>query len=84
MKIKEIEITDEEDDGRYACIQIEVNGKKRFSIGGGEPEDMCLSRDLSDAYFVTSLMKDAFDAGAAGKKWDYERVVAKSWDDLED
>lgn len=84
MKIKEIEITDEEDCGQYACIQIEVNGKNSFSIGGGEPEDMNLSRDLNDAYNVVDLMKEAFDAGKAGETWECERLTAKSWDDLED
>lgn len=44
----------------------------RFSIGSGEPEDMYLFRELSDALLVPSLMKMAYEAGKNGEEWEHE------------
>lgn len=43
---------------------------QRFSMGTGEPEDMSLSRDLSDALDVPDLMRMAYEAGKNGEDFD--------------
>ena len=43
--------------------------KKTFSIGSGEPEDMYLFRDLSDALDVPELMEMAYNAGKNGESF---------------
>ena len=58
-----------ERDFQGETIQIEINGEIKFSIREGEPEDMTLSRDLSDIYSITSLLKLAYEAGKNGEEF---------------
>lgn len=53
--------------GNMSEIRISINGKDEFSIGEGEPEDMTIGRDLSDACYVPDLIKKAYLAGKNGK-----------------
>lgn len=51
-------------------VEIEINAlseSKSVSFGNGEPEDMCLARDLNDALRITSLLKLAYEAGKANE-----------------
>lgn len=50
---------------------------RSFSIGSGEPEDMYLFRDLSDALDVPELMKMAYEAGKAGEDFEIEAVESE-------
>ena len=53
-----------------ARIEVEIEskeGKKTFSIGEGEPEDMYLFRDLSDALSVPDMIRLAYEAGRSGE-----------------
>jgi hypothetical protein len=71
MKIVETITTD--DDYRQT-LTIEVDGKGIFGVGDGEPEDSNLSRDFSDCFSITDLMKMAYDAGKNGEDWEYELI----------
>ena len=71
MKIVETISTD--DDYRQT-LTIEVDGKGIFGVGDGEPEDSNLSRDFSDCFSITDLMKMAYDAGKNGEEWEYELI----------
>ena len=42
------------------------------SFGEGEPEDMTLGRDLCDAYSISSLLMEAYEAGRRGETYSYE------------
>lgn len=54
---------------------IRDNGEKEsVSIGEGEPEDMYLFRDLSDAYSISDLVKMAYEAGKAGEEFEYDFI----------
>lgn len=58
-------------------ILIAKNDKgvsQRFSIGAGEPEDMYLFRDLSDALTVPQLMQMAYEAGKNGENFEIVKV----------
>lgn len=65
------------DRGGYFIVTI--NGKQRLGIGGGEPEDMSLGRDLSDVLDVPAMLTEAYLAGKRGE--DFEMVELP---DLED
>jgi hypothetical protein len=71
MRIVETITTD--DDYRQT-LTIEVDGKGIFGVGDGEPEDSNLSRDFSDCFSITDLMKMAYDAGKNGEDWEYELI----------
>jgi len=67
---------DEED--RRIRIKIETEtSKQSVSFGRGEPEDMSLSRDLSDAYSISDLIKEAYEAGKRGEDWTFNQVEEK-------
>jgi hypothetical protein len=70
MKVQQKHYENEEDYGRYASLIIEIDGKEVFSLGGGEPEDMTLGRDLNCAYDVVSLMQRAYNAGKSGEEFE--------------
>ena len=59
-------------------LQIDINGKKAFSVTEGEPEDMTLSRDLSSCYGITELLKKAYEAGVNGESFEiiYEDLIS--------
>lgn len=59
-------------------IEIQVNEKRCFSIGSGEPEDMTISRDLSDALNVVDMMQAAYNAGKSGEPFDLEEVIEEN------
>lgn len=67
MKVVQIEKIHPEEDSNYNRVTIVINDKERLSIGGGEPEDMSLSRDLSDVYNIVSIIEDAYNAGVMGE-----------------
>lgn len=56
-----------EEFGEYgARIKTETyNGGASF--GSGEPEDMTLGRDLSDAYSIPEMVREAYLAGKRGE-----------------
>lgn len=73
--------SDHDDASQVIVEVIRDNGEKdSVSIGEGEPEDMYLFRDLSDAYSIYNLVKLAYDAGKAGEEFHYEFVEEKDED----
>jgi len=53
------------------CVEVSLiddSGKtlNSVSFSEGEPEDMTLFRDLSDAYDIASLVQAAYDLGREG------------------
>ena len=62
------------------AFAINIDGKCVFTLWEGEPEDMCLWRDLSDVLNIPALMKMAYDAGVAGEKFDLEATEANGED----
>ncbi len=48
-------------------LEIEVNGKRRVIARAPEPEDATLERDMSFAYDIVPLMKEAWEAGKRGE-----------------
>ena len=68
MKVVQITPSDELLDRRdyRDYVSIEVDDKEVFRIGAGEPEDMYISRDLSDALVVVNLMEQAYLCGKRG------------------
>ena len=67
------------EDGADSNIKLELvcdNGdKESVSFGEGEPEDMYLFRDLSDAYSLFRLVKIAYEAGKRGEEFIYEELT---------
>lgn len=60
---------------------IRDNGEKdSVSIGEGEPEDMYLFRDLSDAYSISNLIRMAYEAGKSGEPFEYELINERDED----
>lgn len=45
-----------------------------ISFGEGEPEDMSLTRDLSDAYNISDLLREAWEAGKRGEEFEFEAI----------
>ncbi len=72
MNVKQVITKDE-----YGCatgINIEMDGDVVFSVEDFEPEDMTLSKDLSDLYNIVDMLKEAHEAGKAGRPFsvDYQ------------
>jgi len=64
-------------------LELQAMGKiKYLSFGRGEPEDMSLARDLSDAFHIKDLLLLAYQAGKAGEPLE-DTVYLKDEDDLE-
>ena len=55
-----------------SALEIEIDGKVKFSVSDGEPEDSNLSRDFSDCYSIISLMQQAWAAGKNGDSLNIE------------
>jgi hypothetical protein len=53
-------------------LEIEVDGKRAFSVYDGEPEDATLARDFSDCWSIGGLMEDAHKAGVNGEPFSLE------------
>lgn len=54
------------EDGYEGCLTTKIEtgeGSKSVSFGSGEPEDMNLIRDLSDAYSIKHMLVMAYHAG---------------------
>ena len=56
------------------CVKPEIADGITVSFGQGEPEDMSLDRDLSDAYSIFDLAIMAYVAGKNGEKLEMERL----------
>lgn len=65
MKVETSRTGANRDNGGHFTVYID--GKQRFCIGGGEPEDMSLGRDLGDAFSVPQLLQEAHAAGVRGE-----------------
>ncbi len=61
-------------DGRDS-YEIEVDGEVEIRVGRPEPEDATLTRDLSFAYSIVTLMKKAWEAGKRGEDFTLETVA---------
>jgi len=51
-------------------IEIEINTEDfntKITFGSGEPEDMCLARDLNDAFSIEDMLIAAYEAGKRGE-----------------
>ena len=72
----EIRTTYEEADdyGEGEWFEISVNGRRRISAGGGEPEDNSLGRDLNFVFDIVPLMREAWEAGKNGESFDITEV----------
>lgn len=69
---------DEEDWGQYAGVSTQITtneGTQSVGFYGGEPEDMTLDRDLSDAWNVVELLKLAYNAGKNGEELEIEQIT---------
>lgn len=55
------------DEGRLK-VSLHTNEEKlSVSFGNGEPEDMILCRDLSDAFSIPKMLEAAYNAGKNGE-----------------
>lgn len=61
-------------DRRVEVALIDGEGKDILSVGfsEGEPEDMSLYRDLSDAYDIADLVEKAYELGRKGVDVSFE------------
>lgn len=62
------------------CVEVALindAGKKvqRVSFSEGEPEDMTLFRDLSDAYDIADLVEKAYELGRRGVDVSFESTT---------
>ena len=78
QKYEDGEASDWEYDNFAMVVTNDKGEVKRFSIGSGEPEDMYLFRDLSDALTVPELMRMAYEAGKNGEAF----VIEDTNDDI--
>ena len=46
--------------------------KKTITFKNGEAEDFCLARDLSDAFYIATLLIEAYEAGKRGEDLETE------------
>lgn len=70
--------SDHDDASNVLVEVIRDNGEKdSVAIGEGQKEDMYLFRDLSDAYYISNLVKLAYEAGKAGEEFNYELIENK-------
>jgi hypothetical protein len=77
MKIKTIHKKDEENWGQYAGVETILTteeGETSVNFAGGEPEDMTISRDLSDAWSITNLLIMAYNAGKNNEILEIESI----------
>ena len=59
-------------------LVLETNeGSKHIDFGNGEPEDMCLARDLNSALFIDELLIMAYNAGKNGEELEVIREIAE-------
>ncbi len=78
MKITVIHNPDKENWGQYAGVEtilITNEGTKSVNFAGGEPEDMSIARDLSDAWSIKELLVSAYNAGKNGETLEIEEIT---------
>lgn len=66
MKIKVIHTPDKDNYGQYEGVETIITtneGTESVSFAGGEPEDMSIGRDLSDAWSIKDILIMAYNAG---------------------
>lgn len=61
---------------------VENNEGKQMSVsfGAGEPEDMSLGRDLSDAFRIKELVKFAYECGKNNEDIEVVEQEYPDWD----
>jgi hypothetical protein len=80
MKIIITHTPDEDNWGQYEGVSTEIitnEGTSSVSFSGGEPEDMTISRDLSDAWDISNLLVMAYNAGKNGEDLEIEEITNK-------
>jgi len=81
MRVIETHEFNNSDHGEVSRVIVEVHtdsaGSDSVSIGEGEPEDMYLFRDLSDAYSISDLVSMAYQAGKNGEEFEYKLIEEK-------
>jgi hypothetical protein len=78
MIVKEFNYSEEQraaKDYQSDGIRIEIDGVKAFEVHEGEPEDMTLGRNLNDCVSITTMLRQAFDAGANGETFELSYEV---------
>ena len=71
MKI--VVFTSKDDDG-VTHQRMEIDGKRRLSVGRPEPEDAIIGRDLISCTTIAKLMKEAHEARCRGEALDIEEA----------
>lgn len=78
MKVIETHYYNNSDHSEASGIEVEIYNAKgvtcSVTIGEGEPEDMYLFRDLSDAYYISELIRIAYEEGKNGEDFEYELI----------
>jgi hypothetical protein len=80
MKIIITHTPDEDNWGQYEGVETEIitnEGASSVSFFGGEPEDMTIGRDLSDAWDISDLLIMAYNAGKNGEELEIEETTNK-------
>ena len=69
MNVQVLTVEDKDNDF-YTRVEIYVNGKERIWIGDCRdyPEDYLIERNLNFVYDISTLMKEAYEAGKAGEE----------------
>jgi hypothetical protein len=58
-----------------------IDGKYREHVGGGEPEDQMIGRDLVSCCAIADYMQQAYDAGKRGDDFVVEIIEGESPED---
>lgn len=75
MKIIETVTPGEWGDASHIEIELTTDSGTTFcSFGEGEPEDMTLNRDLSDAFSIGDMLVMAYEAGKRGEELEHEFI----------
>ena len=71
MELTIITYTEEASEERdYSQLYaLEIDGKEKFEVYDGEPEDNNLSRNFNGIYNIPKLMKLAYEAGKNGEEF---------------
>lgn len=75
VETREYYNSDHSDASRITVELITKEHKTSVSFGEGEPEDMYLFRDLSDAYDIAELLYMAYKAGKKGEDFQHEVII---------
>jgi len=57
-----------------SAVEIEIDGKRAFNVGDGEPEDSNLARDFNDIYHLPAIFRQIHEAGLRGESLEIETV----------